>query len=155
MSKITLSRAEREMILGEVWHWIPERWGADPLPFDTREEAKDSLRRHQRGIELLDELGWEDDDPREVFTVTVDAALVEVIRKRAGSAAEDIKSEIQYRERYVIGGELYKDRPMWAWDYASIEAAHAAINEHIKDAEELQRMCGDLVARMDAQAVVA
>ena len=154
ITTITITRAERDLIRGLIWRWIPEQWG-DALPFGTRAEAEDSLSRMQRGMALLDELGWDEDDPREAFTVTVDSSLVEAVRQQADDAAGNIEHETNYRDTHILGLRPTRFGTTWRDDYKTIEDADASVAAAIQHAEDEVRACESLLKRMDAGPVAA
>jgi len=69
MSTITVTRAERHLILAELWRLCPSDRFADPLPFESHEEAEARIRQMQLAMAIRDALGWTDDDPRTSFEV--------------------------------------------------------------------------------------
>lgn len=150
---ITISRAERDLILAQLWRFAPTS-DDDALPFGTRDEAENSIRRMQWAMTLRDQLGW-DDDPRAVFTVTPDPRIVEMLRDEADSWVSEREHEIEYRETHILRLRPTRHGTTWADDFPTIEEAIAKVDDGISRAEEWRRACEDLIARIDAELVTA
>lgn len=138
---ITLTRAERDVILDNLHQWVP----VDPVTFATREEASATLEGLQRAFLVSDELGaWTADEPRDEFTTTVDAAalveLVETIEKDAGQAVADESNGL---ERARAG-----DRGCWFTHTDTLEKTIRAYQEQIQPLEHEARVSRDLLARL-------
>lgn len=151
---ITITRAERDVIRDQISYWTPAMYG-DPVPFGTCDEATDRISKLERAVALYDELGWEDDDSRTTFTVTVDAVTVELVRQRAEDFASEIAGQIDYRDTHILKLRPTTYGTTWADDFETIEDAHASVAARIKDAEDEVRACESLLKRMDAEAVTA
>lgn len=149
---ITLTRPERDLIHQNLIHWM---YLSDPVPFGDHAEATETIEKLQRLRAFYDELGWEDDDPREVFVLTVDDVVLEVLRGAAESASKDIACEVHYRETHVLGLRPTRSGTTWADDYPTIEDANRDIDHKIRVAEEERRLADALLARLDAEAVTA
>jgi len=154
MSTITVTRTERELLRAQVWRLVPGLHD-DPLPFGTRKEAEDSIRRMQVAMSLYDELGWHDQDSRDSFRVTLAEPLVVALREARTDAVSDREHHIAYRDSHVLGLTPTRHGTTWADDFASLDEANAAIARDIAGAEARQRAVGALLARIDAQAVTA
>lgn len=136
---ITLTRAERDVILDNLWYWTHE---GDAVEFGTREEAVATLERLQRAFLVRDELGWTHDDPREEFTTTLDpGVLVELLR-----TIEKDSEEIAAKDRESF--EQAKNGDTGAWFSPSFEKTVRTYQQQIQRYEHEVRVCEDLLARM-------
>ena len=154
MTTITITRAERDLILEEQWRFAPGLLD-DPLPFGTREQAEDSISRLQLMLAVRDELGWDDDDLPVSFTWTMDERVVDALRSDAASWIDDRERQIEYRETHILGLRPTRYGTSWSDDYRTIEEANAAVDGQIAFAEEHQHAIEALIERIERQAVTA
>lgn len=136
---ITLTRAERDVILDNLHQWSP----VDPVTFATREEASATLEGLQRAFLVSDELGrWTAEDSRDEFTTTVDpVALVELLRTIGNASEEGAAYDRAGLER-ARGG----DRGYWFTD--TLEKTVRTYQEQIQRYDHEVRACEDLLARL-------
>lgn len=157
MSTITITRAERDLIYGEMWRWAPSHHLDVPLPFDTRDEAEASIRYLHRAMLMFDEIGWANKDSRDAFAITVDAALIDFIRRTREAATDARDRNLRYRETHILSGRKsrYGDHAAWADDYKTLNEANEAIDRYTAVAEHELHVCEQLLERMDFDAVTA
>jgi hypothetical protein len=74
--------------------------GSDP------EAAHTALARAVRLVEMFDQLGWADDDPREQYEITVALdSFVPWLRGHRGDLVESLADEIMFMRRLSAGDE--------------------------------------------------
>jgi hypothetical protein len=74
--------------------------GSDP------EAAHEALARAVRLVEMLDQVGWADEDPRERYEITVALdSFVPWLRGHRGDLAESLADEIIFLRRIAAGDE--------------------------------------------------
>ena len=94
MNTITLSRDERTTILAAIWRLAPGLDFGDPVPFGSREEAKDSIGWLQLALAVREELGWHDDDARKTFVFTPHALIIDALRSQTASWAWEVENAV-------------------------------------------------------------
>ena len=146
---ITLSRAERAVVLDEIGRLTRE--GRDPHEFNTRAEATATLDDLHCAFDLLEELdGWPGrGHAGETFTVTITSGLVELLRVTQRETSESLAYERGVREKIV------QDEPGWRWPEVTVEDNIAQHDQILAGAEKTVRVCADLLARIEQQAVTA
>jgi hypothetical protein len=76
--------------------------GPDP------EAAHEALARAVRLVEMFDQLGWADDDPRERYEITVALdSFVPWLRGHRDDLAESLADEIMFLRRIAAGDEAH------------------------------------------------
>lgn len=151
MNTITITRTERDLLRTQVWRLVPGLHD-DPLPFGTREEAEHSIRRMQVAMTLYDELGWDDQDPRDSFRVALVEPLVVALREARTDAVNDREYHTAYRDSHILGLTPTRYGTTWADDFETLDEANAAIARDIAGAEARQRAVGALLDRIDGVA---
>jgi hypothetical protein len=74
--------------------------GSDP------EAAHEALARAVRLVEMFDQVGWADDDPRERYEITVALdSFVPWLQGHRGDLAESLADEIMFLRRIAAGDE--------------------------------------------------
>lgn len=151
---ITITRAERDLIRESVTYWMPTNGSVtDPVPFSSRDEANDSIRKFERAVVFYDELGWEDDDQRNAFVVTVDQALVEVIRGVEEAALDEIRMNSS-EEKDLTDPYSSKpgSKPMWTFYAESLDDARKQAADCIAAKEHELQLCEGVRERINAEA---
>jgi hypothetical protein len=145
MLTITISRNERDVILGELM-WIPETLPA----FDTREKGIASLAALQCAFDLYDELGgWDaDGDTRDTFAASVTSRLISLLRAATENAVQAITYEQEGLESSRSG-----DRDRWLG--ATLEDSVAAREREIAIHANTRDRCQAVLSRLDAETVTA
>lgn len=137
---LTVSPGERAVFLAELWRWTTP---GDPVPFDTREEAVRVIDDLQRAFRLTEELGWDLDESRRSFTVTIDEAVVKLLRVTSKDAHEMLESDSEHRAKAAAGDPDY-----WHVGTETIEAVLAQYDEQIRRHEYEISACDDMLARL-------
>jgi hypothetical protein len=76
--------------------------GSDP------EAAHEALARAVRLVEMFDQVGWADDDPRERYEITVTLdSFVPWLQGHRGDLAESLADEIMFLRRIAAGDEAH------------------------------------------------
>jgi hypothetical protein len=76
--------------------------GSDP------DAAHEALARAGRLVEMFDQLGWADDDPRERYEITVTLdSFVPWLGRYRGDLAESLADEIMFLRRIAEGDEAH------------------------------------------------
>jgi hypothetical protein len=72
------------------------------------EAAHEALAHAVHLVEMFDQLGWEDDDPRERYEITVALdSFVPWLRGYRGDLAESLADEIMFLRRTAAGDEAH------------------------------------------------
>ncbi|MEX1142887.1 MAG: hypothetical protein WD993_06410 [Thermoleophilaceae bacterium] len=92
MATIKLNRRQRDAIYGEL---VSDLSGTGDIRINLDNEDYEAARRHRRRYEedmrLLDDLGWEPDQDRDEFEITMDHDdLARVLRRVNRSAGETL-----------------------------------------------------------------
>jgi len=143
MSTITIKSDERDVIVGELCRWTNE---GDPVPFDTREAAAETLAKLTAAFEMRDVLGWNASE-HDSYTVTVTDRLVDLLRVTERDVKEALVYDRNHRQRIV------RDEPGWRWPDVTPEENLAQHDRMIAGEELTARACADLLARIDEQMV--
>lgn len=155
MSTITITSAERHLILAELWRLCPSDRFADPLPFESHEEAEASIRKMQLAMAIRDALGWTDDDPRTSFEVPLACLPIKILRDAASDCESEVARQVEYRETHILGLRPTRFGTSWADDYPTLEAANASVERDIASSDANRQACERLIARIESQAVTA
>ena len=141
---ITLTRAERDVVLDLLWRWTYA--GGDPLPFDTREEATSSLVGLQRAFRLRDELrGWHGEDAAESTGITVSPELIELLKVNEQEYAESLQYEREHVEVAKAG-----DRDWWPCGCDDYDEMVRSYENQLRRDENTIGRCRDILARLDS-----
>jgi hypothetical protein len=110
LTRITITRPERDALF---WWCDTELTGED-----TVREREGWMRVRTAG-ELLEQIGWQYDDPRETFTLTFDAAMLERTLYRAlddltASLRDEVQALARYRAGEMTDEDLGFDAAAWA-----------------------------------------
>lgn len=149
-TSITISRAERDLIHNHLGYWLPGKNCSDHIPFDTREEADESIRKMQVAASIFDELGWAEDDSRQTFTVTMSADLIERLREIKEDAEDALPGQHEHREKARNG-----DRDYWHVGFKTVDATVAQYDRTIAMYGDELRIAEALLMRLEAEAVTA
>jgi hypothetical protein len=150
---ISITRAERDLLHDHVQYWVGLLAG-DSLE-RSRDEVLAAIDKLQRAVVFYDELGWDEDDPRQAFTITIDPGLAQVLHNLIEDSRTDREREIEYRETHILGLRPTRYGTTWSDDYRTIEEAHAAVERRIEDSDKEERMAEELLRRMGFGALIA
>lgn len=150
-STITITRTERDEILDQLHEWTRE--GHDTIPFETREEATASLAALHRAFDLRDELhGWPDHSSPcpDTFTATVTPELVELLRRTVEEYTHSLGYDRTSFDRAKAG-----DRDHWPMGVGDLGAVVEYFENLIRSDEQTVGAINNVLARLDAEAVMA
>lgn len=155
MSTITITRAERHLILAELWRLCPSDQYSDPMPFGSHEEAEASIRKMQLAMAIRDALGWIDDDPRTSFEVPLACLPIQMLRDAVSDCESEVTRQVEYRETHILGLRPTRFGTSWADDYPTLEEANASVDLAIDRGDANRQALEHLIARIESQAVMA
>lgn len=144
-STITISPYERDVILQAMFCWTDP---GGPMPFDTRDEAVESLARLNAAFEVFEQLGWTASED-ETFTVTMTDRLAALLRHVADDWRYTLAHARKDREK------MARDEPGWRCSNETVEEMLANHDEEVREHEAIVEACAAMLARHDAEAVKA
>ena len=115
---VTITREQRDAIYQEVLtdlSGVGDIWVA--IEHENYEEARESRRRFELDMLLLDDLGWDRVDDRKTFALSMPAArLAEVVRHLNANAGSELRHHInrpfeerELAERSLVASGAYTD----------------------------------------------
>lgn len=144
MNTITITRAERDVILSEVWRWTQ----GDPIPFDTREQATESIEKLQHAFALRNELdAWESTE-RDSFTVTMTPQLIKLVRV----AVAEIEEMTEY-DRGQFTAAKAGNLDYWPASARTVDGMVTILEEQLRHDEHMLAVTAAVLSRLDAEAV--